>query len=120
MGFPGAGIMEADHPVEALHDGEGRVGDFLQDMEDFKKAIEEYPPRSSRPRSQEGPRGGASTRTQEDEWVTGWKEISRYTGLGISTLKRAAMRGEFKVKKLGGISSYVTAKKSDLDTWRSA
>lgn len=118
MGFPGAREVEAVCPVAALHDGEGRVGDFSEDMEDFKRAIEAYSPRAPRPRGDEKPRGGSVT--QDDEWLTGWKDISKYTGLSIATAKRAAARGEFPVKKLGGGKSYVSAKKTDLDAWRDA
>ena len=56
--------------------------------------------------------------TQEEVWLTGWKEMARYTGLGINTLIRAAKRGELPVKKLGTKGGYVTAKKPDLDAWR--
>lgn len=104
--------------VAVLCEKEGMVGDFSEDMEDFKRALEAYPPRSPRPRREEGPRGGPGT--QEDVWLTGWKEISRYTGLSIATVRRAAMRGDFPLKKLGGVNSYVTAKKADLDAWRAS
>jgi hypothetical protein len=52
--------------------------------------------------------------------VTTWKEISRYTGLGGTTLIRAAKRGEVPVNKIGGNGGYVTVKKADLNDWREA
>ena len=115
--------MAARHHVE-----EGRVGDVSKGLEDLKREALEYSPRPSRPRGEEGigcqagscPLGIARCcrLTQDDLWVTSWKEISRYTGLGISTLIRAARRGDFPVKKLGTKGGYVSVRKADLDAWR--
>lgn len=102
--------------------------DFSKELEDFKKKAREYAPRHAGRGGKEGAHCGVGTcplrpaqrcsLTQDDIWVTSWKEISRYTGLGINTLIRAAKRGDFPIKKLGTKGGYVTVKKTDLDAWR--
>jgi hypothetical protein len=46
-----------------------------------------------------------------------FRENSRYTGLGINTLIRAAKSGELPLKGTGTRGGYVTVKKIDRDAW---